>query len=418
MMTAVKPLTNHRPRGRRLLALGALLGVALSACGETDGMTFVGSVDDSALTERQRAGRALVIAAWVGREPEPGQRPDAVTPYREVENLRGDAGLNAFFWQTRLRPAEGARLYLGAFYELEADGDGVPQAGDQLSWIGPLPTTSEELSGLQIRMLPEDGIVRPSVAARIENLESALVSGELSQLTELIHPFYGDPWGLDFEDLAAWTRGASPGAATVYTTPVSAPLAGFMSPATRSALSLANVTLETDSLNESSLAAILQVGFSIATGDGSRINLRERWITSLLPTPDDLLFSRFFIQIQDVEAPSLHHVRIATNEVLTQDEGIVVQWRDTANSVAVAYQVGLDRYDPDNRVWLFEGNSAAIPVRGSAEYQVVLGLGLQAAVQANIQSDAFYRIRVHPIDDEARVRVPSVAFVRGADYLR
>lgn len=402
-------------RASRRRSLAALaLGLVLSACAGNEGITLVGSIDDSTLDASARAGRTLRVAVWVGREPGAGVRPDQVATWQDIESREQNV-LNPFFWQTRLRPAPSADVWVGAFYESDAALDGVPAEGDSLAFIGPVPVSSEELRGLAITMRFGDAVSRPSVDAALARLTAALVDGDAAAFLAGLHPFYGDPLRLDWHTMPAWVAGTWGADGTAYTSPVSAPLAGFLSPATREAMGMANVTWATELSNNNTLTASGVLSYSLATTLGSRINFSERWLVTFRTTPDDLLGSRVHVQTQDVAAPDLHDVRIQTSDPFAADQGIVVRWTDTANTLAEGYVVTLDVFAADTGFWRAVGESAPVPANSSAEYQIAVGTSLLAAISHDPQDDAFYRIRVVPIRNGER-QVPSTAFVRGPDY--
>jgi hypothetical protein len=398
----------------RTAVAAVMLAASLAACSGDDGITLVGSIDDSTLDEAARAERTLRLAVWVGREPGAGVRPDQVTDWKEVESREQNV-LNPFLWQTRLRPSVTADLWVGAFYESNAALDGVPAEGDSLAVIGPLAVSSEELRGLAITMSFGDAVSRPSVDVALGRLTAALIDGDADAFLAALHPFYGDPMRLDWHTMPSWAAGTWGEGGTAYTTPVSAPLAGFLSAATREAVGMANVTWATELSNNNSLTANGVLSYSLATTLGSRINFSERWLLTFRTTPDDLLASRIHVQTQDVAAPDLHDVQIQTSDPFAADQGIVVRWTDTTNTLAEAYEVTLDRFASADRSWVEVGASTPVPVNSSAEYQLAVGTSLQAAIVHEPQEDAFYRIRVHPIRGGDR-QVPSTAFVRGPDY--
>lgn len=390
--------------------------LALPACLGDVGITLSGSIDDSTLDESARVGRVLRVAAWVGREPGPGVRPDQVTDWKEIESSELNV-LNPFFWQTRLHPSATADLWIGAFYEAETAKDGVPAEGDHLAVLGPIAVSSEELRNLEISIGFGDEVSRPTVASVIERASMALVEGDAEAFLETIHPFYSDPMRLDWHVLPAWVAGTFGEGGTAYTTPVSAPLAGFLSPATRESSGMANVAWKTELTNESSGTASATLSYSLATTLGSRLEVVERWLLTFSDTPDDRLISRIHVQVQDIRAPGLHDVKLQTSDPFAADQGIILRWTDTANTLASAYEVTVDQYDTQARVWSEVGASTpgAIPANSSGEYQIAIGTSLQASIILAPVQDAFYRMRVYPIRNGTR-QAPSTAFVRGPNY--
>src|SRR5690606_7505423 len=124
------------------------------------------------------------------------------------------------------------------------------------------------------------------------------------------------------------------------------------------------------------------LSYSLATTLGSRLEVVERWLLTFSDTPDDRLISRIHVQVQDIRAPDLHDVKLQAADPFAADQGIILRWTDTASTLAGAYEVTIDQYDPQARVWTEVGASTpgAIPANSSAEYQIAIGTSLQANI--------------------------------------
>lgn len=372
-------------------------------------------VDTLAANTSLKRGQYLRLALWFGERPVDGQRPDRV--FHRDENADATVGpgnpeelcltgqeLGKYDCITHILGKPGAQLWVGAFFEFVDSADQVPDPGEFLAVTGPivLESSDQHIEGIFIRVLNPARVTLPAPESTVAEFSAAVEAGDAAAFDKLLHPFFANRWGLDYDEFSAWVRGIYAEAATDYANPLSAPLAGFMSAEVRGAFDLKGVDV-----------TVLEFNVDVATVDvdyvlrestvQNPIQIAERWRVETLAALDTRLVSGVDVLYQQMEGV------VFTGPGLYQESKIIVDWSGSASTAK--YLVGLDRFDTDQQIWE--------PVLADDEVTVTrctFGLLGSCLTSVTAETDLFYRVRIAPVVDDVPGRT-STTYIAGPDYL-
>lgn len=404
------------------LTIAATLLLAASACDfNPAGLRLGIQVDTLGTQAAINRNQYLRLALWFGpKAPVNGDRPAGVFHKEENNDTTLGAGnpeetclqtadQTQFDCVTHVLAKPGSQLWVGAFYEYVDAIDNVPDDGEFLSLAGPITVESAEqhIQGIVIKVVDPHAVSVPAPEAVLADLTTALVDGNVDAFMQLVHPFFYSDWNLDYQSLAAWVTGAVSSSdatdAVTFANPLSAPLAGFLSPDVRSAMDLKGVTLTEVEINVS--VATVDVFYVLREGLAPE-EITERWKISTTPALDQRLISRIDIVSQERSG-------IKISKAVYEENQVVAEWSGSTVDPGSRFSIGLDIFDPATRLWQAAGEVTPSGTPTSCSF------GPTGSCINNITTptDGFYRVRVAPVSAAGVTSPAGSAYTAGPDYL-
>lgn len=368
-------------------------------------------------------GRLLRIAAWVDQEPAEGVRPaeiihiegsdDPTELCRQTTRSSSDAESNVFWvCKTDLFVDPLHEIWIGAYYEREDAVDLLPSPGEFLTYVGPITLApgQTQLADLEITILDPDAPDLLSTEQVVSALADALIAADADAFLDLVHPFVGNPWNFDFNEIQRLGQGGFATATTVYADPLSAPLSGMLNDDLRDKIELEELAVEVTLIDANARTARWTLSYSAKLDDNEgRFAVAEDWRLAFRETPSAVLLDYWAVDWVHVGDTTLTNASLA-------EGALRMEWTHPVGALATGFRVYVDTYNPNTSEWTPAVTSPTITANASGEYVCTLAAAGSCVPGVEFPDDRYYRVRIHPLDDDGRERRPAVAYIAGDTY--